>query len=247
MNIVTGREFRFSFFLNDPASVEHEYGAMIKTVFEVTTEEVPDANIIWNTQIFPFRGLMPFGYSGPNVSALATLIPVLKFHYLGISTFPQATGARAIAAGGNPSLSWYWTAGNALGLTDVIWINTGFFILGNGGNPAALAGGFPVTSILGGMIAEIDAVTVHRPLGAKGGTYYFNSFIFPPIDVSITATPPIPPDGSSGLVNATTLLAQEYDGFPFLNLRYQVGAGGVGSSVSAGVWRFVHLFSETTR
>jgi len=226
MNIVTGREFRFSFFLNDPASVEHEYGAMIKTVFEVTTALIPGPI---GVQAFPLRGLMPAGYFGPNVFALATSVPVLKFHYLGISVFPQATGARPVPSVAGVPFQWYWTAGNQFALTDVSWIESGWMTL-EALEPSK--NGSATTNAFNGMVCEVDPLILSRP----GAAIAYGSLIFPPVDA-----------GDATLISPWTLFPSPYDGFPLLNLIYATFGGPGGSSISAGIWRFVHLFSETTR
>lgn len=234
MKLVTGREFKFASLGFPPAfdSGErmHEYGALIKTVFEISTPYISIPDPLPYFSIIPFPFVFTYYGPAPGASELTTTPPslfwsggTLKFSYLGISIYPQASGdvSTRPTRTGFSVCQWLASVGFPPA-TDILYFATSSINLialdplGTGGSHA-----------LNGIVAE--ETTVPTP---------YLTFTFPPVDIA---------QGISmlDLIGPPSLLTlATWDGLPTMNL--YLLSNGVGS-ITAGRWRFVILWSEMLR
>ena len=213
MQLVSGREFRFPTGIESiiaPAGGGGEYGSIVKQVVE---QSVPLLASGTSSSLFT-----PFLYT-PSNPTLTTQTPIIKFHHLSASIYPQASTSKPVGSNNDVRMTVVWTAG--FSPTDNLWQVTNPINV-NALNP----NGNGIHSTAGGLAAYIEP---SHP-GFIGAGFYGESFIFPPIDYS------------SGIRRAGGFA--EWDGLSFLNTYYQCSTVGAAGSISAGVWRLVHIFSE---
>ena len=225
MQLVSGREFKFSIspfgLLFSPMSTNAEYGSIIKQVVEFSVPLLNSDPILLNQNAF-FPLVMTYA---PLQPVLTTSTPMIKFHHLTASVFPQASAPRPVNIHPDVRMQVQWTCG--FPGTDVLWhislpiyldnLNPTF----NGSN-----------STLGGLTTLIEQ---GHPGFAIAGIYG-NSFMFPCADYGNTPPAQLRRD----------LTTHAWDGTSSLNVNFRCDTAGTQGSISEGVWRLVHIFSEMT-
>jgi len=215
MQLVSGREFRFPTGIGNifaPMSGSGEYGSIVKQVVELSVISLASGTV---SSLFT-----PFSY-GPSAPTLTTNTPIIKFHHLSASIYPQASTPKPVGSNIDVRMTVVWTAG--ISPTDNLWQVTNPINV-NALNP----NGNGIHPTRGGLAAYIEP---SHP-GFIGAGFYGESFIFPPIDYS------------SGIRRAGGV--GEWDGSSFLNTYFSCATVGAPGSISAGTWRLVHIFSEMT-
>jgi len=133
MKLVTARTFRFHYPGRSVTDEDNEFGALIKTSFEILTGNMHSDHTGYydDTAAYPGRVCT---YSGPdNPRFVGTRVPVLRFEYFSVMIGPQASEPRPVktpgSGGADPNLRvrWRWTVGYMPYpyYSDVVVVDTG--------------------------------------------------------------------------------------------------------------------------
>lgn len=242
MKLVSGKTFRFSYIGIDPSNADNEFGAIIKTSFEIYTGDMHSDHTGYYDDTAAYPGRVCTYYAPTTERFVNTTVSVLRFEYFAVMRWPQAsTPAPIKVIDPNIKIRWRWTAGYMPYpyMSDVVVVDTGNLNLND-----------------------------YRPDGVPGGAWNGILFHWDPYSHTAVYVPPVNRTDFKQLGNAVLGTYDPNASNPPNNTPYAGGShswddGVVGKShalnlfanvvttgpevegyVSAGYWRFVHLFHE---
>lgn len=238
MKIYTGREFRFMYIGTNPYDDRSEYGAMIKTSFEIQTGYMhSDPGYYDDTASYINAGI---NYGGPKFSrADSPLVdtPIIKFNYFGVMVSPNARNPRPTSQLKNTSTAnndgrvrWRWSVGYSQYpyFSDVVMADSGAINI-NAPDPSHQGTGAPIVAgnvgTGNGLLYYVSGSLNHWMLGTGSG-------IWPPVD------------SHNQLRRISDNAIQDWDGYSLMSLYLNVTTVSADIWISPGFYRFVHLFSE---
>jgi hypothetical protein len=232
MKLASGRTFRFSYTGIDPSNADNEFGAIIKTSFEIFTGNMHSDHTGYYDDTAAYPGRVCTYYVPTKDRFVNTTVPLLRFEYFAVMRWPQAsTPAPIKVIDANIKVRWRWTAGYMPYpyMSDVVVVDTGNLNLND-----------------------------YRPEGAgvPGGAWNGILYHWDPFAHSAVYVPPVNRTDFHQLAEGTGATTPGSGSHSWddgvvgkshnLNLFVNVVTTGpeIEGYVSAGYWRFVHLFHE---